>query len=122
VNSIKQGIDFKAMITVHNTGMGRDYEELALSQIFPSGWEIINTRLDDTQQYYNQGKADYQDIRDDRVYTYFDLKANERKAFTVLLNASYQGKYYLPAVAVEAMYDNSIYANKKGMWVEVVKE
>lgn len=119
VNSIKQGTDFKAMITVHNSGMGRNYEELALSQIFPSGWEIINTRLDDTQQYYNQGKADYQDIRDDRVYTYFDLKANERKAFTVLLNASYQGKYYLPAVAVEAMYDNSIYANKKGQWVEV---
>lgn len=121
VSDIKQGTDFKALVTVHNTGTGRNYEELALSQIFPSGWEIINTRLDDTQQYYNQGKADYQDIRDDRVYTYFDLKANERKAFTILLNASYQGKYYLPAVAVEAMYDNSIYANKKGQWIEVVK-
>ena len=119
VSNIKQGTDFKAVVTVHNTGTGRDYEELALSQIFPSGWEIINTRLDDTQQYYNQGKANYQDIRDDRVYTYFDLKANERKVYTILLNASYQGKFYLPAVSVEAMYDNSIYANKKGQWVEV---
>ena len=121
INDIPQGTDFKAVVTVHNTSAGRNYEELALSQIFPSGWEIINTRLDDTQQYYNQGEAEYQDIRDDRVYTYFDLKSNERKAFTVLLNASYQGRYYLPAVAVEAMYDNSIHANKKGQWVEVVK-
>lgn len=122
VEQIKQGTDFKATVTVHNTGARGDYKELALAQIFPSGWEIINTRLDDTQQYYNQGQPNYQDVRDDRVYTYFDLKANERKTFTILLNASYQGKYYLPAVSVEAMYDNSIYANKAGRWIEVVKE
>lgn len=122
VAQIKQGTDFRAIVTVHNTALDRDYKALALAQIFPSGWEIINTRLDDTQQYYNQGQPNYQDIRDDRVYTYFDLKANERKTFTVLLNASYQGKYYLPAVSVEAMYDHSIYANKAGRWIEVVKE
>lgn len=122
VESIKQGTDFRATVTIHNTSLGQAYQELALTQIFPSGWEIINTRLDDTQQYYNQGKPNYQDIRDDRVYTYFDLKANERKTFSILLNASYQGKFYLPSVAVEAMYDNSIYANKAGRWVEVVKE
>lgn len=122
VEAIKQGTDFRATVTVHNTSMGQAYQELALTQIFPSGWEIINTRLDDTQQYYNQGKPNYQDIRDDRVYTYFDLKANERKTFSILLNASYQGKFYLPSVAVEAMYDNNIYANKAGKWVEVVKE
>lgn len=122
VEAIQQGTDFRATVTVHNTSMGQAYQELALTQIFPSGWEIINTRLDETQQYYNQGKPNYQDIRDDRVYTYFDLKPNERKTFSVLLNASYQGKFYLPSVAVEAMYDNSIYANKAGKWIEVVKQ
>lgn len=122
VEAIRQGTDFRATVTVHNTSMGQAYQELALTQIFPSGWEIINTRLDETQQYYNQGKPNYQDIRDDRVYTYFDLKPNERKTFSVLLNASYQGKFYLPSVAVEAMYDNSIYANKAGKWIEVVKQ
>src|SRR5690606_31720876 len=70
VEAIKQGTDFRATVTVHNTSMGQAYQELALTQIFPSGWEIINTRLDDTQQYYNQGRPNYQDIRDDRVYTY----------------------------------------------------
>ena len=122
VDELKQGTDFMASVTVHNTGMGVDYKELALSQLFPSGWEIINTRLEGTQQYYNQGSPDYQDIRDDRVYTYFDLKANERKVFTVQLNSSYQGKFYLPSLAVEAMYDNNIFANKAGKWVKVVRE
>ena len=63
----------------------------------------------------------YQDIRFDRVLTYFDLKKNEKKVFKVLLTASYIGTYYLPAVACEAMYDNSIYARRKGMEVNVVK-
>ena len=62
----------------------------------------------------------YQDIKDDRVYTYFDLRPNERKTFRVLLTASYAGEYYLPGVSCEAMYDNGIYSMKKGfewwMW------
>jgi alpha-2-macroglobulin len=66
-------------------------------------------------------KATYKDIRDDRVYTYFDLKAGEKKQFTVLLNASYMGTYYLPALQAEAMYDNSIYAGVIGQWVKVVE-
>ena len=31
------------------------------------------------------------------------------------------GGFYLPAVSCEAMYDNSVYARKKGKVVEVVK-
>jgi uncharacterized protein YfaS (alpha-2-macroglobulin family) len=50
----------------------------------------------------------YQDIRDDRVYSYFDLGAGAIKTFKVLLNASYNGTYYLPGVNCEAMYDNSV--------------
>ena len=53
---------------------------------------------------------------------YFDLKPNQEGSFTVLLNAAYQGRYYLPSASVGAMYDNSIFANTKGGWVEVVAE
>ena len=122
VDRLQQGQNFKAEILVQNPGIRGDYEELAITQIFPSGWEIINTRLDETNTYYQQDLPKYQDIRDDRVMTYFDLAAGKRKEFTVLLNASYQGKYYLPATVVEAMYDNSIHANSEGKWVEVVRE
>ena len=43
---LKQGTDFQIKTTVQNLA-SRSYhiEELALSQIFPSGWEIHNTRL-----------------------------------------------------------------------------
>ena len=51
----------------------------------------------------------------------FELKAGENKTFKTLLNATYLGKYYLPAVSVEAMYNASQHARVKGQWVEVTK-
>ena len=85
---------------------------MALTQIFPSGWEIINTRLDGTDSFYEQDEAEYRDIRDDRVMTYFDIKQNSRLTYKVLLNASYRGRYYLPAISAEAMYDHTVYSRK----------
>lgn len=117
---IKQGTDFKAEVTVKNTGVRGDYHELALNQIFPSGWEIHNARLDANDTYLGD-KPEYQDFRDDRVYTFFDLKQGRSKKFIVLLNASYAGNFYLPTVSCEAMYDRTISARKHGTWVKVVK-
>jgi uncharacterized protein YfaS (alpha-2-macroglobulin family) len=119
VSSLTQGTNFKAIVKVTNPGLKGTYNELALTQIFPSGWEVINTRLDGSAT--ENTKADYIDIRDDRTMHYFDLKPNESASFEVLLNAAYQGNYYLPSISVEAMYDNSIFANKPGKWVKVMK-
>lgn len=119
---LPQGLDFVAEVTLANPGIRGNYEEMALTQIFPSGWEIHNVRMDETGEFYQVDKPDYQDIRDDRVYTYFDLRANQRKTFRILLNASYAGEYYLPTIYCEAMYDRSINARKAGRWVKVVKE
>jgi len=120
--SLEQGTAFVATVTVFNPGLRGIYKNLALNQIFPSGWEINNLRLtgDDGARITGDVPT-YQDIRDDRVYTYFDLGANQRKTFKVLLTASYAGSYYLPAVSCEAMYDNAVYARKKGRVVDVVK-
>jgi alpha-2-macroglobulin len=121
VTKLEQGTEFLAEVTVTHTGLRANYENLALSQVFPSGWEINNLRLTDDQGLSKTSGYNYQDIRDDRVYTYFDLSPNQRKTFKVLLTATYSGTYYLPAVNCEAMYDKSIYARKKGYVVEVVK-
>ncbi len=118
---LEQGKEFIASVGITNAGFRGNYKNLALNQIFPSGWEINNLRLDDAQQRVGGDTPTYQDIRDDRVYSYFDLGANQRKVFKVLLTASYAGTYYLPAISCEAMYDHSIYARKKGQVVEVVK-
>lgn len=118
VGSIMQGEDFYATVTVYNPGLKGNYKNMILSKIFPSGWEIINTRLNDTDAV-NESSYDYRDIRDDRVYTYFSLNAGQSKTFVVRLNAAYKGRFYLPATSCSAMYDNAISANTVGQWVEV---
>lgn len=122
-SALSQGTNFKLEVTVENPGLAGDYNELALTQIFPSGWEIINTRLEEQgESQSSDPEQEYTDIRDDRVLKYFDLKAGEKKTYTVLLNAAYRGRYFMPAISVEAMYDNSRYARISGEWIEVVTE
>jgi uncharacterized protein YfaS (alpha-2-macroglobulin family) len=118
---LEQGTEFMATVTVKNPGLRGRYDNLALTQIFPSGWEINNLRLTDDENTMKTDRGDYQDIRDDRVYTYFSLGPGGIRTFSVSLTAGYAGKYYLPTVSCEAMYDHSIYARTKGQQVEVVK-
>ena len=117
---LAQGTDFKVRVKVTNTGVRGDYQELALSHVVASGWEIRNDRLDPSRAR-SSSAFDYQDVRDDRVYTYFDLKAGESKTVELAANASYLGRFYLPMIGVEAMYDATIAARAKGQWVEVVE-
>jgi len=118
---MEQGTDFIALVTLTHPGVAAGYQQLALSQLFPSGWEIRNTRLEGTLAGAAQGPFTYQDIRDDRVLTYFHLWKGQSHTYRVLLNASYTGRYYLPGAHCEAMYDHTINARSTGKWVEVVK-
>lgn len=118
---LEQGKEFIASVTVTNPGLRGMYKNLALNETFPSGWEINNLRLGGDEARLKADVPTYQDIRDDRVYTYFDLGANQRKTFKVMLTAAYAGTYYLPALNVEAMYDRTVYARVKGKVVAVVK-
>lgn len=120
-SQLTQGTEFIASVTVFNPGIRGEYKNLAINQIFPSGWEINNLRFEEAESRLKADKPTYQDIKDDRVFTYFDLKGGQRKTFKVLLTATYAGNYYLPSVSVEAMYDQAVYARKKGQPVEVVK-
>jgi len=118
--NLKQGDDFVATISVSNL-TNEQVSDIALTQIFPSGWEIVNTRFTDFGDT-TVSQARYTDIRDDRVNFYFDLPRKGKqgtKTFTVMLNASYLGTYYLPGTQVEAMYDHDYFVRTKGEWVEV---
>jgi uncharacterized protein YfaS (alpha-2-macroglobulin family) len=117
-SALKQGSNFTMEVLVKNTGTLGALQNLALQNYIPSGWEIHNQRMDNDEA--TQTNFTYQDIRDDRIFTYFDLKENETKRFVFSLNATYNGSYFLPGINVEAMYDNSIYARKKGTWIKVV--
>jgi uncharacterized protein YfaS (alpha-2-macroglobulin family) len=121
VTNLEQGTEFVAEVSVQHSGLRAYYENLALSQVFPSGWEINNVRLTDDEELVKTSPFNYQDIRDDRVYTYFGLGTSEKRTFRIMLTASFAGTYYLPATSCEAMYDKSIYARKKGQVVNVNK-
>ena len=118
-SKITQGTDFIAEVTLTNTS-SNSLKDIALTEIFPSGWEIVNTRFTDFGSFA-QNQVNYTDLRDDRANFYFDLKGNETKTLRILLNASFLGRYYLPGVQAEAMYDNDYVVRTKGQWVEVVQ-
>lgn len=122
VNDIRQGTDFTAIASISNTSGTTDYTNLALTHIIPSGWEVYNERMtvpeaepqETTDSSGNvSGKYTYQDIRDDRVLTYFNLRRGETKIFTIRLQATYAGNFILPAVQCEAMYDVNVQARSK---------
>jgi uncharacterized protein YfaS (alpha-2-macroglobulin family) len=122
VSELKQGADFVAQIEVANTNQLNEYNDIALTYIIPSGWEIFNERMTSGEDGDNSKKVfDYQDIRDDRVLTYFDLSRASRKVIKVRLQASYIGSFVLPAVQCEAMYDTSAQAKTVAGRVKVVK-
>jgi hypothetical protein len=125
ITELPQGEDFIANVRVR--GIHRDYrlENLALELIMPSGWQISNERLQGLE--LPEG-IEYQDIRDDRVVSYFTLgnyywyHRNNRNEVNVKvkLNASYAGEYYLPGWHVYSMYDAKVKANTVGQWVKIV--
>jgi len=115
IKNLQQGQDFVATVVVSNA-KNEPINDVALTQIFPSGWDIVNTRFTDFGDAATS-QADYTDIRDDRVSFYFHLAKKGRtgysKTFNVMLNAAYLGTYYLPGLQAEAMYDNDYLVRTK---------
>ena len=135
---LAQGTDVVAEVSVRNT-TGTRINNIALTQMVPAGYEIHNERMDgadtagtrsrDAQRgnpfflgsrAETTGRVEHLDIRDDRVLRYFGLKPGESISFKTRLTAAYLGRYYLPSLSVEAMYDATKHARTQGQWVEVV--
>jgi uncharacterized protein YfaS (alpha-2-macroglobulin family) len=114
VDALPQGRDVRARVTVRNTGE-RHLENLALTQLLPSGWELETVR----SAQDGESAFDYRDFRDDRMNTYFPLRSGEERTFLMRFTATYPGRYYLPGWSVEAMYDAKRHARTTGRWVTV---
>ena len=98
VKNLKQGDEFYADIKV-GLKSEVDSESMALTFKIPSGWEIWNDRV-----YNSQQTGERMDIRDDRVNWYFKLRSHGVKKFRIKLRAAYEGEYIMPATLVEDMY------------------
>lgn len=121
VSELRQGQDFFAEVHVTRTSSKDGYENMALTQVFPSGWEIMNSRITETESE-KVSRIDYQDIRDDRIMSYFNMRYQKEITFKVKLNATYAGSYFLPPAQVEDMYDNETMARTSGQWIKVVRK
>jgi uncharacterized protein YfaS (alpha-2-macroglobulin family) len=129
VTNLMQGTDFYAVIRVSNVGGRDNYSDVALTHIIPSGWEVYNERMVAAGSSSSESGAEeasskaftYQDIRDDRILTYFDLPAGVSKEVKVRLQASYTGEFVFPAILCEAMYDVSAYARTTAGRVKVYR-
>lgn len=133
---LQQGQDYDLSITVSNA-TSQNLKHLALSALVPSGVEIgtaeseiANTTAkaegeSETEAAPAQPAAakglSYQDVRDDRVLSYFDLAAGTSQNVKIRMNAAYLGKYYFPGLSAEAMYQPAMRARTAGLPVSIVK-
>jgi uncharacterized protein YfaS (alpha-2-macroglobulin family) len=118
-DNLRQGDDVIVEVTVKNPGKRGDYEELALSAVFPTGWEVLNPRLVHDGFTRPADVPEYQDQRDNRINTYFDLPAGKEKVFRFLVTATHRGRFFFSPVSVSAMYDGSVTAQSDSRWIEV---
>jgi len=124
-SQIKQGEAFWIVFGVKSLATSR-VDNLALSSILPSGFEISNERLNeyDRPGWLNNMRpapttADYTDIRDDRINWFFNLYPNETKIFAVQIHPSYAGEFRWPGLVLEAMYNPDYFARIAGERVGV---
>ena len=123
------GIIYTELVIRNKTGERID--NIALVDRFPAGWEIENPRLGrgttaefiDTEQIW---AADYMNIRDDRIEVFGALKPYETRKVYYASRAVLGGRFAIPPVEAEAMYDPRIWArevggftNIKSPWAEV---
>jgi uncharacterized protein YfaS (alpha-2-macroglobulin family) len=116
--NLKQGSDFMMVVKVTNTTFAM-VDNIALTEMVPSGWEIQNTRLFEADYGIKESTYDYRDFRDDRVNTYFNLTQGQTRTFVLILNAAYKGEFYQPSVWCEAMYTPNCYSRYPGNPVKV---
>lgn len=114
VNRLAQDTEFKVQIVV--TNQGEDVDNMALTYIVPSGWELWNDRL-----LGPSASTDYKDIRDTSYKVYFPLRSGVTKTISVRLRAAYTGSYLLPPTICEDMYNPACRASTASRRVSVVK-
>lgn len=100
----------------------RSADNIAISDLIPSGFEIDNPRLTQSTSLnwvnstlYTQ----YADIRDDRLLLYTNIPAGTERTFFYLCRVVNAGHFRLPPIGADAMYDPFIKSYHGSGWVTV---
>jgi len=126
LDAVELGDVVYARVTLSNTSDDR-IQNIALVDRFPAGWEIENPRLGrggsadwlDLDKAWN---ADNMNLRDDRLEVFGALNRGESREVVYVLRAVTSGRFALPPVEAEAMYDPRIWTRAPGGTVRILGE
>lgn len=119
-SSIKSSQIFYIKLTISLDKTSQEIHNVALTQILPSGWEIVHDFLSSEKpEFVNDSNYDFVDIRDDKIMYFFSLYPEKEKNFFVKLSAITPGVYTLSGTYAEAMYDNTYRALSQSKRVKV---
>ena len=105
VSEFEQGRELTVKLKVRALG-GKSLTNIALIDLLPGGFEVVRSSVKRTVQGW---RADYIDIREDRVVYYGDFDTSVRElSYRVKLTAA--GEFVIPPSYAESMYDRSIRA------------
>jgi len=105
-------------------GQGQSAENIVITDMLPAGFEIENPRLFESrinEENSNRIIPDYLDLRDDRIIIFTNLVANSSREFTYVSRVINRGKFRLPPIYAEAMY-NDQYRSINGAGFVTIKE
>lgn len=115
-----------AEITLEKSASGEQLRNVAVTYRFPAGLEIENPRIGrgktlnwlDAESLW---KADYTDIRDNRISFFGQLEEGRKVTMVAALRATLSGQFSGGFVDASAMYDARIYARIPGPQVSVIR-
>lgn len=129
VNGFVRGELYEVTVTVKND---RDMIMVAVDDPIPSGFEIINKKLNlnktnknnydywDYDGYYRWfGGFNHKEIYFDRYVVFADYLEKGEHTFKYIMKASYQGDYFLPQTKAEEMYMPDVFGTNSAQWIEV---
>jgi len=101
-------------------------ENVVISDLLPAGFEVENPRLETAPKMSwipkgNIGAFDYKDIRDDRLLLFTTLNPGKKQEFYYSLRAISAGKFNIPPIAAECMY-NPMIAGASSSGVLIIKK
>lgn len=116
LSSIKTGDEVRIKISLRTTN-GKTVRDVAVVDLLPAGLEpdIASIR---TPSASSTWKPDYTDIREDRVVFYGTVEGS-LKTIVYSARAVNPGKFAVPPLFAEAMYDRSITAFKPQAAIEI---
>lgn len=126
---VKLGEIIFTELTLRNTTQ-ETIRNIALVDRFPAAFEVENPRLgrSTAANFIDKDSlwdVSYLNIRDDRLEAFGSLKPQEKKSVWYAVRAVVSGRFNIPPVEAEAMYDPQLWAraiggktNVKGPWEE----